>query len=113
MTIIPGKARPLFRPGFFVYTHKSLILSGANYIQGVGIAAGVFTALSLMPQLIKTFKTKKAEEISIGMLVTLMFGIGLWIYYGILRKDLPIIITNSFSFLLNVILVILRWKYKK
>jgi MtN3 and saliva related transmembrane protein len=66
-----------------------------------------------MPQIIKTFKTKKAEEISLLMLITLMCGIGLWIYYGTLRKDLPIIITNSFSFLLNVLLIFLRQKYNK
>ncbi|MBA2563722.1 MAG: SemiSWEET transporter [Chitinophagaceae bacterium] len=75
--------------------------------------AGILTSMSLMPQLIKTFKTKTAEEISLVMLFTLMLGIALWIYYGILRKDLPIIITNAFSFLLNVTLIGLRLKYKK
>jgi MtN3 and saliva related transmembrane protein len=84
-----------------------------NYIQLVGIVAGIFTAVSLMPQLIKTFKTKKVEQISLGMLIILMCGIALWIYYGILRKDLPIIATNSFSFLLNVILMVLKGKYNK
>lgn len=88
-------------------------MSGLGYIQLIGITAGIFTSASLMPQLIKTFKSKKAEEISIIMLITLMLGIVLWIYYGILRKDLPIIITNAFSFLLNVILTVLRLKYKK
>ena len=86
---------------------------GSNYIQIVGIIAGIFTAASLIPQLIKTFKTKKGEEISIVMLITLLCGIATWIYYGILRKDLPIIVTNSFSFLLNIILVVLKGKYKK
>jgi MtN3 and saliva related transmembrane protein len=89
------------------------IFSGSGYIQLVGIVAGIFTSSSLMPQLIKTFKTKKAEEISLIMLITLMLGIGLWIYYGILREDLPIIITNGFSFMLNIILIVLRIKYKK
>jgi MtN3 and saliva related transmembrane protein len=89
------------------------ILMEINYVQAVGIVAGIFTAASLMPQLIKTFKTKKAEEISLGMLIILMCGLVAWIYYGILREDLPIIATNSFSFLLNVILMILRAKYKK
>ena len=84
-----------------------------NYVQGVGIIAGILTAASLMPQLIKTFKTKKAEEISLGMLVTLICGIAAWIYYGILRKDWPIIATNAFSFLLNIFLMILRAKYKR
>jgi len=66
-----------------------------------------------MPQLIKTFKTKKVEEISLVMLVILMCGLVAWIYYGILRKDFPIIATNSFSLLLNIILVVLKAKYKK
>jgi MtN3 and saliva related transmembrane protein len=66
-----------------------------------------------MPQLIKTLKTKKVEEISLVMLITLMAGLGTWIYYGILRNDLPIIATNSFSLLLNISLVILKGKYKK
>jgi len=64
-----------------------------------------------MPQLIKTLKTKEVEQISSVMLIVLMCGIALWIYYGILRKDLPIIATNSFSFLLNVLLLILKGKY--
>ncbi len=89
------------------------LFSGSGYVQLVGIVAGIFTSNSLMPQLIKTFKTKTAEEISLVMLITLMLGIGLWIFYGILRKDLPIIITNGFSFMLNIILIVLRVKYKK
>ncbi|MEP6597174.1 MAG: SemiSWEET transporter [Ginsengibacter sp.] len=84
-----------------------------NYIQLVGIIAGIFTAASLMPQLIKTFKTKKVEEISLLMLIILMTGLATWIYYGILRKDFPVIATNSFSFLLNIILIILKEKYRE
>ncbi len=89
------------------------LFSGTGYIQLIGMIAGILTSMSLMPQLIKTFKTKTAEEISLVMLFTLMLGIALWIYYGILRKDLPIIIKNAFSFLLNVTLIGLRLKYKK
>ncbi len=88
-------------------------LNGNGFIQLIGLVAGILTSLSLMPQLIKTYKTKKAEEISFVMLLTLLIGVGLWIYYGTLRSDLPIIITNSFSFLLNVILIGMRIKYRK
>jgi MtN3 and saliva related transmembrane protein len=66
-----------------------------------------------MPQLIKTLKTKEVEQISLMMIIVLMCGIALWIYYGILRKDLPIIATNSFSFLLNLLLLILKGKYNR
>ncbi|MDQ6901443.1 MAG: SemiSWEET family transporter [Bacteroidota bacterium] len=67
----------------------------------------------MLPQLIKTFKKKKSEEISILMIICLITGIGLWIYYGVLKNDLPIIITNSFSFIVNCVLLIFHFKYKK
>ena len=79
----------------------------------VGILAGIFTAISMLPQLIKTFKKKKSEEISVIMLVILNVGVVTWIYYGILRNDYPIIFTNIFSFLINFTLLILHFKYKK
>ena len=81
-------------------------------VQLIGLAAGILTASSLVPQLIKTVKEKKAEEISIGMLLVLMSGLILWIFYGIKKNDLPILITNCFSLLLNILMVVLRIKYK-
>ncbi len=82
-----------------------------EYIQFVGIGAGILTAVSMLPQLIKTFKEKKVEDISLVMILTVMSGIGCWIWYGFLRNDLPIICTNCFSFLLNTILLFFRFKY--
>ncbi|RYY67380.1 MAG: hypothetical protein EOO12_01310 [Chitinophagaceae bacterium] len=79
--------------------------------QIVGIVAGILTASSLLPQVIKTLKEKKAAEVSKGMLLTLMGGVALWIVYGVLRKDLPIIVTNSFSLLINIVMMGLRVKY--
>ena len=81
--------------------------------QVIGLAAGILTACSLLPQVIKTFKEKKAEDVSLLMLLVLMAGLILWIVYGIKREDLPIIATNCFSVLVNVTMVILRIKYKQ
>lgn len=82
-----------------------------NYIQFVGIGAGILTSLSMFPQLVKTFKDKKAEDLSLVMIFILMSGICSWIWYGFLKNDLPIIVTNLFSFILNIILLIFRLKY--
>lgn len=81
--------------------------------QIIGLAAGILTACSLLPQVIKTFKEKKAEDVSLLMLLVLMAGLILWIVYGIKREDLPIIATNCFSVLVNITMVILRIKYKQ
>lgn len=82
-----------------------------DWIQVLGLAAGICTSSSMLPQLIKTAKEKKAEEVSIWMLLILLVGVCGWIAYGLLRKDMPIIVTNAFSLLLNVVMIVLRVKY--
>jgi MtN3 and saliva related transmembrane protein len=84
-----------------------------NWTQVVGLFAGVCTSSSLLPQLIKTIREKKAGEISKAMLFILMTGVATWVVYGILRNDKPIIITNSFSLILNIAMIILRIKYSR
>jgi len=79
----------------------------------IGVIASACTALSLLPQLIKLLKEKEAENISLGMLAILFAGLGLWTYYGVLKNDWIIIISNSVSFIINLILTIFAIKYKK
>ena len=86
---------------------------GMNSTTLIGIAAGVLTASSLIPQVIKKIKKKKAEDVSLLMLFILQAGIILWIVYGFKREDLPIILTNSVSLLVNITMVVLGIKYKK
>jgi MtN3 and saliva related transmembrane protein len=79
----------------------------------VGIGAGILTSVSLLPQLIKIIREKKAEDISYFMLFILLCGLSCWVWYGILRDDLPIMITNSFSLLINSLVIIFTIRYKK
>ena len=79
----------------------------------IGVAASSCTAASLVPQLTKVLKEKKAESVSLLMLLVLFVGLGLWVYYGILKNDWIIIISNSFSFIINLVLAIFSIKYKK
>jgi MtN3 and saliva related transmembrane protein len=81
--------------------------------QLIGIIAGICTGISLLPQLIKIIKDKKADDISWVMLIVLLAGLAGWIWYGTLRKDYPIIITNSFSFLVNVAIIFFTVRYRK
>jgi MtN3 and saliva related transmembrane protein len=81
-----------------------------NYI---GIGAGICTGISMLPQLFKIIKDKKAEDISWFMLAILIAGLAGWVFYGIRKKDPPIIFTNAFSILVNLLIVIFSAKYKK
>ena len=80
--------------------------------QWIGTIAGILTASSMLPQVIKTIKDKHAADVSIAMLLVLTSGNALWMYYGILKDDYPIIITNCFSVLVNLTMLGLRIKYK-
>lgn len=77
----------------------------------IGIVAGIFTSSSLLPQVIKILKEKKVEDLSMTMFISLLIGIILWVIYGIMRDDWPIIVTNSFSVLLNFLILFLKFKY--
>lgn len=91
--------------------NKNLDSVDASLTTYVGIIAGVLTAISMMPQVFKTIKTKKAEHVSLRMLILLLCGVASWIVYGCLKDDLPIICTNIFSFVVNTFMLILRSKY--
>lgn len=84
-----------------------------EYEQYIGIGAGVFTSVSLVPQLIKLLREKDAENISIVMLLILITGLAGWVWYGLLKKDIPIIVTNGFSFLVNAVMIGVAIRYKK
>ena len=81
-------------------------------ISTIGILASICTAISLIPQLVKLIKEKKAENVSLGMMAILFAGLGLWGYYGFLRGDWIIILANSFSFIINITLAFFAIKYK-
>lgn len=82
-------------------------------LEWIGIVAGVLTALSMLPQLIKVIKEKKVEDLSVLMLLVLMSGLILWVVYGFIRKDPPLIYTNIFSIAVNAALVFFRLKYSR
>ena len=79
----------------------------------IGIIASVATAVSLLPQLIKLLKEKKSDNISYGMISILFVGLILWITYGVMKEDWIIVISNSVSLLLNILIVIFSVKYTK
>ncbi|TDQ09836.1 SemiSWEET transporter [Pedobacter metabolipauper] len=78
-----------------------------------GLSAGILTSASTIPQVIKTIKEKDVEHVSPLMFIILLCGNGLWVYYGLLKSDLPITITNSFSVLMDLTMLFLKFRYKK
>jgi MtN3 and saliva related transmembrane protein len=79
----------------------------------LGIIAGILTSVSMIPQLIKVLKEKNAEDLSWTMSLVLISGLSLWVWYGFIKDELPIILSNAFAVVVNIILLICCMIYKK
>ena len=78
----------------------------------IGLVAGFLTTASGIPQLYKTFTTKKAEDLSYWMVILVFVGIFLWLIYGVMVKDLPVILANAISLIIYGFILVLKFKYK-
>jgi len=76
----------------------------------IGYIAGFLTSISQLPQVIRVVKTKETKSISLLTYIILFLGIVLWLIYGILTRDFPLIIANSITVIST--LTIIRYKIK-
>lgn len=67
----------------------------------VGTLAGVLTTIAFIPQVIKTWQTRSARDISLLMFLLFSTGVLLWLIYGILLNAIPIIIANGITLALS------------
>ena len=87
-------------------------MSHMNYISILGLVAGALTTISSLPQVIKIWKFKKTADISLGTYILVCTGVVLWLIYGFLIKDLPLIATNVVTFILVTTILGFKIKYK-
>lgn len=60
----------------------------------IGNIAAILTSISFLPQAIKILKTKDTKSISLPMYIMFVVGVLLWLIYGFLRNDVPLILAN-------------------
>ena len=78
----------------------------------LGLAAAAMTTAAFLPQAIKTWRTRQTRDISLGMFLTLCLGIILWLVYGFLRGDLPLVLGNGVTLVLAGTILFFKLKYK-
>ena len=66
----------------------------------LGFAAGLLTTVAFVPQAVKIWKTKSARDVSLHAFVTFTLGVALWLAYGVVRQEPPIIVWNAVTLLL-------------
>lgn len=77
----------------------------------IGLVAGTLTSIAAIPQVIKTLKTRHVRDISIWQPLLLAFGVALWMMYGILINDFPLIVANITPLICNVVLTGMKIRY--
>ena len=83
-----------------------------SLIAMLGFTAGTLTTLAFVPQVIKSWKSKSTQDVSLGMFLVLCTGILLWLTYGFLINDTPLIVANGFSLLLAGSFLIMKLRFK-
>ena len=72
-----------------------------NPVTLIGLAAAFCTTIAYLPQAIRTWRTRSTKDLSLPMLVVLSTGLLLWLIYGAIIRDVPLIAANSVTFVLT------------
>lgn len=78
----------------------------------IGLIAAVLTTSAFVPQAYKTWTTKSADNLSLTMYIAMFIGIVLWLIYGIHLHSLAMILANSITAILTLIIIIFKLRYK-
>ncbi len=83
-----------------------------DWLTALGLLAGTLTTIAFLPQVMKTWQSKSAKDVSFGMLIIFCLGVFLWLVYGMYIHSLPIILANLVTLILNLIILRLKIRYE-
>jgi MtN3 and saliva related transmembrane protein len=81
-------------------------------IQLIGLVAGMLTTIAFLPQVLKTWKSRSAKDLSLGMFSLFCLGVVMWLAYGILMRDIPVIAANFMTLILASTLLFFKFRFK-
>ena len=82
-----------------------------SWVSLIGSVAGMSTTGAFLPQVIRAWRTRSTHDISLGMFLLMVFGLFLWLVYGIALDDWPLIGTDAASLILAVTVLGLKLRY--
>ena len=80
-------------------------------VDWIGAAAGLLTTIAFIPQVVKTWRTRSAEDISLFMFILFSTGVLCWLIYGVALKSWPMIVANSVTLVLALSILYLKLRY--
>ncbi|QOX78384.1 SemiSWEET transporter [Trichlorobacter lovleyi] len=78
----------------------------------IGLLAGLLTSVAALPQVIKTWRSRHARDLSIWQPLLLSVGVALWLIYGMLIGDTPLILANITPLICNLLLTAMKIRFK-
>jgi MtN3 and saliva related transmembrane protein len=82
-----------------------------TYTNYIGFLAATLTTVSFIPQALKIFRTRQTKDISLWMYISFVIGVSLWLVYGIIGHDWPIILANIVTLTLVIPILIFKIIY--
>jgi len=79
----------------------------------LGLVAGSLTTLAFVPQVVKIWRTRSADDISTIMFLLFSTGVLLWLLYGIALNALPVIVANGVTLVLAVMVLVLKFRFRR
>lgn len=79
----------------------------------LAFVAGALTSTGYLPQIVKGFKTKRLQDVSLLMPAVLGLGMFLWLLYGLAREDVAIVVANVVGASLTAILAMMKGMYDR
>ena len=77
----------------------------------IGLAAGFFTTIAFVPQALKIWRSKSARDVSLQTFAAFTLGVALWLAYGILKQEPPIILWNAVTLALAGAILAMKLKF--
>jgi len=81
-------------------------------VEIVGIVAGALSCTTFLPQVLKTYRSKSTNGVSLLMFIIAAVSTALWLIYGILIESFALIFTNAFILILSIIMLYFKYRYK-
>ncbi len=82
-----------------------------NAVDFIGAVAGTLTTIAFVPQVVKTWRSGSAEDISLFMFLLFSTGVGLWLAYGIAIGSAPVIAANAVTLMLALSILALKVRH--
>jgi len=78
------------------------------FVDYIGSIAATCTTMAFIPQAVQSYKTRDLSGISLPMYFIFTLGVAMWLVYGLLKRDWPIIIANTITVALSAMILVLK-----